>query len=111
MLEDGRRHREQTGKSLMVPRYDIVPIPKHVEASLAERSIRMLAPGSIEMPTAQSVYWRPSRFVAWEHGRRPGTVRFANVNSVNLDGRRIDKILATHPARMRLRAESGSEVS
>jgi pimeloyl-ACP methyl ester carboxylesterase len=59
MLEDGRKHREQTGKSLMVPRYDIVPIPKHVEHSLAERSIRMLAPGSIEMfpaETAQSMY-------------------------------------------------------
>src|SRR5262245_10990510 len=59
MLEDGRKHREKTGKSLMVPRYDIVPIPKHVESSLSERSIRMLAPGSIEMfpaETAQSMY-------------------------------------------------------
>jgi uncharacterized protein len=27
MLEEGKRHRERTGKSLMVPRYDIVPIP------------------------------------------------------------------------------------
>ncbi len=28
MLEEGKRHRERTGKSLMVPRYDIVPIPE-----------------------------------------------------------------------------------
>src|SRR6516165_11581845 len=27
MLEEGKRHRAATGQSLMVPRYDIVPIP------------------------------------------------------------------------------------
>lgn len=27
-LEQGRRHRQKTGKSLMIPRFDIVPIPK-----------------------------------------------------------------------------------
>src|SRR5436853_1797980 len=30
MLEEGKRHRARTGKSLMVPRYDIVPIPPHL---------------------------------------------------------------------------------
>ena len=30
MLEEGREHRAKTGKSLMVPRYDIVPIPPHL---------------------------------------------------------------------------------
>jgi alpha/beta superfamily hydrolase len=29
MLEEGRAHRARTGKSLMVPRHDIVPIPEH----------------------------------------------------------------------------------
>src|ERR1700726_4743504 len=33
MLEEGREHRARTGKSLMVPRYDIVPIPGHVKAT------------------------------------------------------------------------------
>ena len=28
MLAEGKRHREKTGQSLMVPRYDIVPIPR-----------------------------------------------------------------------------------
>jgi uncharacterized protein len=59
MLEEGRRHRERTGKSLMVPRYDIVPIPQHVGDNLAQQSIRMFPPGSIEMfpaETAQSMY-------------------------------------------------------
>jgi pimeloyl-ACP methyl ester carboxylesterase len=51
MLEEGRRYRERTGKSLMVPRFDIVPIP--------ERLRRKMSAGSImEFPaeTAQSMY-------------------------------------------------------
>jgi uncharacterized protein len=51
MLEDGRRHRQQTGRPLMVPRFDIVPIP--------ERLRERMSPGSImEFPaeTAQSMY-------------------------------------------------------
>ena len=37
MLAEGKRHREKTGKSLMVPRYDIVPIPEHLRKhSVAE---------------------------------------------------------------------------
>jgi uncharacterized protein len=51
MLDEGKRHRERTGKSLMVPRYDIVPIPQHMRGHVV--------PGSIqEFPaeTAQSMY-------------------------------------------------------
>ena len=35
MLAEGKRHREKTGQSLMVPRYDIVPIPEHLRGHLA----------------------------------------------------------------------------
>jgi alpha-beta hydrolase superfamily lysophospholipase len=51
MLAEGKRHRERTGQSLMVPRYDIVPIPQHMRTHVV--------PGSIqEFPaeTAQSMY-------------------------------------------------------
>jgi pimeloyl-ACP methyl ester carboxylesterase len=51
MLEEGKRHRARTGQSLMVPRYDIVPIPEHMRSHLV--------PGSIQMfpaETAQSMY-------------------------------------------------------
>jgi uncharacterized protein len=51
MLEEGKRHRARTGQSLMVARYDIVPIP--------ERMRTHLVPGSIQMfpaETAQSMY-------------------------------------------------------
>jgi alpha-beta hydrolase superfamily lysophospholipase len=51
MLAEGRRHRERTGTSMMVPRYEIVPIPEHMRGHVV--------PGSIQMfpaETAQSMY-------------------------------------------------------
>jgi pimeloyl-ACP methyl ester carboxylesterase len=51
MLAEGRAYRARTGQSLMVPRYDIVPIPPHLRGHAA--------PGSIqEFPaeTAQSMF-------------------------------------------------------
>ena len=59
MLEDGRAYRARTGKSLMVPRYDIVPIPDHVRQNLERQKVGMLAPNSVEMfpaETAQSMF-------------------------------------------------------
>jgi hypothetical protein len=51
ILERGREHRRQTGKSMMVPRYDIVPIPEHLRKNVVENSIQ-------EFPaeTAQSMF-------------------------------------------------------
>jgi uncharacterized protein len=51
MLAEGRRYRERTGKSLMVPRYDIVPIPDHLRKNVVANSIQ-------EFPaeTAQSMF-------------------------------------------------------
>jgi pimeloyl-ACP methyl ester carboxylesterase len=59
MLAEGRAHRERTGRSLMVPRYDIVPIPAHLRDNLARRSVQMFPAGTIEMfpaETAQSMF-------------------------------------------------------
>jgi pimeloyl-ACP methyl ester carboxylesterase len=59
MLEAGRATRARTGKSLMVPRYDIVPIPNHVRENLERQKVGMLAPNSVEMfpaETAQSMF-------------------------------------------------------
>ena len=59
MLEEGRAHRARTGQSLMVPRYDIVPIPEHVRQNLERQKVGMLAPNSVEMfpaETAQSMF-------------------------------------------------------
>jgi uncharacterized protein len=51
MLEDGREHRSRTGKPLMVPRYDIVPIPPHLRSNLASNSIE-----AFPAETAQSMF-------------------------------------------------------
>jgi uncharacterized protein len=59
MLAEGRAHRERTGRSLMVPRYDIVPIPKRLRDDLAGRAVQMFPAGTIEMfpaETAQSMF-------------------------------------------------------
>jgi dipeptidyl aminopeptidase/acylaminoacyl peptidase len=39
MLEHGRQRRSRTGESIMVPRYDIVPIPTGLRGNLAKGSI------------------------------------------------------------------------
>jgi pimeloyl-ACP methyl ester carboxylesterase len=51
MLEEGRRHRARTGQSLMVPRYDIVPIPESMRSHVVAGSIQMFP-----AETAQSMY-------------------------------------------------------
>lgn len=59
MLAEGRAHRERTGKSLMVPRGDIVPIPDRVRQNLDKQNVQMLATNSVEMfpaETAQSMF-------------------------------------------------------
>jgi hypothetical protein len=59
MLAAGRAHRDRTGKSLMVPREEIVPIPAHVRERLDKQNVEMLATNSVEMfpaETAQSMF-------------------------------------------------------
>ena len=51
MLEEGKQHRKRTGEPLMVPRYDIVPIPEHLRGHLAAGSVQMF-----HAETAQSMY-------------------------------------------------------
>jgi fermentation-respiration switch protein FrsA (DUF1100 family) len=38
MLDEGRAHRARTGESLMVPRYEIVPIPAHLRTDVTGKS-------------------------------------------------------------------------
>jgi uncharacterized protein len=59
MLAEGRAYRARTGKSLMVPRDAIVPIPDRVRQNLEKQNVTMLAPNSVEMfpaETAQSMF-------------------------------------------------------
>src|ERR1700730_13369232 len=59
MLAAGRATLARTGQSLMVPRDDIVPIPRHVREHLDQQNVEMLAANSVEMfpaETAQSMF-------------------------------------------------------
>ena len=59
MLEEGRAYRARTGRSLMISRYDIVPIPQHVRDNLARQSVEMFTANHVEMfpaETAQSMF-------------------------------------------------------
>jgi len=51
MLEEGRQHRERTGTSLMVPRYEIVPIPPALRNNMNATSLQ-----EFTAETAQSMF-------------------------------------------------------
>jgi uncharacterized protein len=51
MLAQGRGYRAKHGKPLMVPRYEIVPIPQHLRNNLAQNSIQ-----EFTSETAQSMF-------------------------------------------------------
>lgn len=77
MLEQGKDHRARTGAPLMVPRYDIVPIPEHLRGHLA--------PGSVQMfpsETAQSMYDFRADDVVGGMAPRPLLLLHSSVDSV-----------------------------
>jgi pimeloyl-ACP methyl ester carboxylesterase len=77
MLANGKGYREKHGKPLMVPRYDIVPIPEHLRTNLAANSIH-----EFTWETAQSMYdFRADDVVAGMEGR-PLLLLHSSVDSV-----------------------------
>ncbi len=77
MLREGREHRARTGKSLMVPRYDIVPIPPHLRDNLAGNAIE-----SFPAETAQSMFDFRADVVVGRIAPRPLLLLHAADNSV-----------------------------
>jgi alpha-beta hydrolase superfamily lysophospholipase len=77
MLAEGKRHRERTGRSLMVPRYDIVPIPPHLRGHLAPNSIL-----EFTAETAQSMYDFRADDVIGQAAGRPILLLHSSVDSV-----------------------------
>jgi pimeloyl-ACP methyl ester carboxylesterase len=77
MLARGKEHRQKTGTSLMVHRFDIVPIPPHLRTGLPATAI-------MEFPheTAQSIYdFRPDDVVG-DIAPRPALFLHAAPDSV-----------------------------
>ena len=102
MLEEGKTHRARTGKPLMVPRYDIVPIPQHLRGHLAAGSVQSFA-----SETAQSMYdFRADDVVAGMEGR-PLLLLHSSVDSVTPTEQSVELFKrASQPTDLHLFAET-----
>ena len=85
MLKEGRAHRERTGQSLMVPRYDIVPIPPALRANIAPGSIQMFA-----AETAHSMFDFRAEDVIGEIAPRPTLLLHSAQDSVTPTQQSVD---------------------
>jgi alpha-beta hydrolase superfamily lysophospholipase len=77
MLAKGKGYREKHGKPLMVPRYDIVPIPQHLRNNLAANSIH-----EFTWETAQSMFEFRADDVVVQMAPRPLLLLHSSVDSV-----------------------------
>jgi uncharacterized protein len=106
MLEDGRASLARTGKSPMVPRHDIVPIPDHVRQNLEKQNVTMLAPNSVQMfpaETAQSMFDFRAEEVVGQIAPRPLLLIHAAKDSVTPTEQSIEMFKrAGQPAELHL---------
>ena len=106
MLEEGRTYHARTGKSLMVPRDDIVPIPDRVRQNLEKQNVTMLAPNSVEMfpaETAQSLFDFRAEEVVGKIAPRPLLLIHASNDSVTPTEQSIEMFKrAGQPAELHL---------
>jgi dipeptidyl aminopeptidase/acylaminoacyl peptidase len=77
MLEDGKAYRAKHGKSMMVGRYDIVPIPSNLRHNLAEKSH-----DEFTAETAQSMYDFTADDVVARIAPRPLLLLHSSVDTV-----------------------------
>jgi dipeptidyl aminopeptidase/acylaminoacyl peptidase len=102
MLEEGKRHRERTGQSLMVPRYEIVPIPEHLRHNVVKGSIQ-----SFPAETAQSMYDFRANDVVGKIAPRPLLLLHPSQDSVTPTEQSIGLFAhAGQPTEMHLFAET-----
>ena len=101
MLVAGAAHKKRTGESLMVSRYDIVPIPEHLRGHLANKSV-------MEFPaeTAQSMFDFRAEEVVGRIAPRPLLLMHASEDSVCPCSQSIELFRrAGQPADLHLLAE------
>lgn len=91
MLNDGRAHKIKTGKSMMVSRYDIVPIPEKLRGHVVKHSI-------LEMPveTAQSMYDFRAEDMVQQIAPRPVLFLHSAVDSVTPTNQTIEMFQRAH---------------
>jgi pimeloyl-ACP methyl ester carboxylesterase len=102
MLEEGRRHRERTGTSLMVPRFDIVPIPPELRSHMNPSSIQ-----AFTAETAQSMFDFRAEDVVGHIAPRPLLLLHSSVDSVTPTEQSIELFKrAGSPTELHLFAET-----
>ena len=102
MLAEGRRHRAETGRSLMVPRYDIVPIPPALRANVVAGSVEMFP-----AETAQSMFDFRAEEVVARIAPRPLLLLHSSVDSVTPTRQSVELFLrAKQPVDLHLFAET-----
>ena len=101
MLEKGQGYRAKHGKPLMVPRYDIVPIPPHLRTNLAQNSIQ-----DFTWDTAQSMYDFRADDVVGKIAPRPLLLLHSSNDSVTPTEQSIEMFKrAGHPSELHLIAD------
>jgi dipeptidyl aminopeptidase/acylaminoacyl peptidase len=102
MLEEGRAHKERTGKSLPVPRYSIVPIPQELRTHVLEGSIQ-----TFTWDTAQSIYDFDAESVIADIAPRPLLLMHSASDSVTPVEQSMELFSrAKQPAELHLFAET-----
>lgn len=102
MLAEGKRHRAATGKSLMVPRYDIVPIPPHLRGHLAKGALQ-----EFTAETAQSMMEFRADDVVGNIAPRPLLLLHSSVDSVTPTEQSVEMFKrAKQPVDLHLFAET-----
>lgn len=102
MLAEGKRHKAKTGQSLMVPRYDIVPIPEHLRGHVAPNSIQMFP-----HETAQSMFDFRADDVIAQVAPRPVLLLHSSVDSVTPTEQSVEMFKrAQQPCDLHLFAET-----
>ena len=101
MMERGKKHRAETGEPLMVPRYDIVPMPEHLRTNLAPGSVMMFP-----ADTAISMYEFIADDVVGDISPRPLLLLHSSEDSVTPTEQSVEMFKrAGHPTDLHLMAD------
>jgi pimeloyl-ACP methyl ester carboxylesterase len=92
MLDEGRAHRARTGRSLMVPRYEIVPIPPRLRTNVSAKSVQQFP-----AETAQSMMEFRADDVVAKIAPRPLLLLHSAHDSVTPTGESIELFRRARP--------------
>ncbi len=102
ILADGKKHRAETGKSLLVSRYDIVPIPAHLRGHVVEKSNQHMT-----AETAQSMFDFRAEEVIGKIAPRPCLLLHSSNDSVTPTRQSVEMFArAGQPSDLHLFAET-----